>query len=83
MARKPQQDRLDGIYRTIEENLGEKAGFLACFLGVNRCNDQPWRLLKMIEFIFLLFLAFIFRKMRIPKRRFRKYAILSIFTNRR
>ncbi len=36
MARKPQQDRLDGIYRTIEENPGEKAGFLARLLGLNR-----------------------------------------------
>ncbi len=36
MARKQQQDRLDGIYRTIEENPGEKAGFLASLLGLNR-----------------------------------------------
>jgi len=36
MARKPQQDRLQGIYRTIEENPGEKAGFLASLLGLNR-----------------------------------------------
>lgn len=36
MARKQQQDRLEGIYRTIEENPGEKAGFLARLLGLNR-----------------------------------------------
>jgi DNA-binding IclR family transcriptional regulator len=36
MARKPQQQRLDGIYRIIEENPGEKAGFLANLLGLNR-----------------------------------------------
>ncbi len=36
MARKPQQDRLEGIYRTIEDNPGEKAGFLASLLGLNR-----------------------------------------------
>lgn len=36
MARKPQQERLEGIYRTIEENPGEKAGFLANLLGLNR-----------------------------------------------
>ena len=36
MARKQQQDRLTGIYRTIEDNPGEKAGFLARLLGLNR-----------------------------------------------
>ncbi|MHB8779029.1 MAG: MarR family transcriptional regulator [Anaerolineales bacterium] len=36
MARKSQQDRLDGIYRTIEQNPGEKAGFLARLLRLNR-----------------------------------------------
>jgi DNA-binding IclR family transcriptional regulator len=36
MARKPQQQRLDGIYRKIEDNPGEKAGFLANLLGLNR-----------------------------------------------
>ena len=36
MARKPQQDRLDGIYRTIKENPGKKAGFFARVLGLNR-----------------------------------------------
>lgn len=36
MARKPQQDRLDGIYRTIEKNPGKKAGFLARLLRLNR-----------------------------------------------
>ena len=36
MARKQQQDRLDGIYRTIEDNPGEKSGFLANLLGLNR-----------------------------------------------
>lgn len=36
MARKQQQDRLDGIYHTIKENTGEKAGFLARLLGLIR-----------------------------------------------
>lgn len=36
MARKPRQERLEGIYRTIEEHPGEKAGFLARLLGLNR-----------------------------------------------
>jgi Mn-dependent DtxR family transcriptional regulator len=36
MARKQQQNRLEGIYRTIEKNPGEKAGFLASLLGLNR-----------------------------------------------
>jgi DNA-binding IclR family transcriptional regulator len=36
MARKQQQDRLDGIYRTIKEYPGKKAGFLARLLGLNR-----------------------------------------------
>jgi len=47
MARKPQQDRLDGIYRTIEENPGEKAGFLARLLGLHR--SEVTRALPVLE----------------------------------
>ena len=47
MARKPQQDRLDGIYRTIEENPGEKAGFLARLLGLHR--SEVMRALPVLE----------------------------------
>ena len=36
MAKKKQQDRLDGIYRKIEEHPGKKAGFIARLLGLNR-----------------------------------------------
>jgi hypothetical protein len=39
-ARKQQQDRLDGIYRTIEENPGEKAGFLARLLGLKLSSNK-------------------------------------------
>ena len=36
MARHPKNDRLEGIYRKIEEYPGERAGFLARLLGLNR-----------------------------------------------
>lgn len=36
MARQPNPERLEGIYRKIEEHPGERPGFLARLLGVNR-----------------------------------------------
>jgi DNA-binding IclR family transcriptional regulator len=36
MARKPNRERLEGIYRKIEAHPGERPGFLARLLGVNR-----------------------------------------------
>ncbi|GAB4505465.1 MAG: hypothetical protein Fur0043_24600 [Anaerolineales bacterium] len=36
MARQPNSERLEGIYRKIEEHPGERPGFLARLLGVNR-----------------------------------------------
>jgi len=36
MARKPKPERLEGIYRKIEEYPGERSGFLARHLGLNR-----------------------------------------------
>ncbi len=36
MARQPNQERLEGIYRKIEAYPGERPGFIARLLGVNR-----------------------------------------------
>lgn len=36
MARKPQEERLERIYETVEEYPGKKAGFLARMLGLER-----------------------------------------------
>ncbi len=36
MARQPNPERLEGIYRKIEEYPGEHPGFIARLLGVNR-----------------------------------------------
>lgn len=36
MARQPNSERLEKIYRKIEEYPGERPGFLARLLGVNR-----------------------------------------------
>jgi DNA-binding IclR family transcriptional regulator len=36
MARQPNQERLEEIYRKIEAYPGERPGFLACLLGLNR-----------------------------------------------
>ena len=36
MARQQKPERLDGIYRKIEEYPGERPGFLARLLGLNR-----------------------------------------------
>ncbi len=36
MARQPQDERLKSIYNRIEEHPGEKPGFIARLLGLNR-----------------------------------------------
>jgi Mn-dependent DtxR family transcriptional regulator len=36
MARKLQDDRLESIYNQVHENPGEKPGFIARLLGLNR-----------------------------------------------
>ncbi len=36
MARQPQDEKLERIYDTVEEYPGEKPGFIARLLGLNR-----------------------------------------------
>lgn len=36
MARKPQDERLQSIYSKVEQNPGEKPGFIARLLGLER-----------------------------------------------
>ncbi len=36
MARKPQDERLQSIYNKVEQNPGEKPGFIARLLGLQR-----------------------------------------------
>jgi DNA-binding IclR family transcriptional regulator len=36
MARKPQDERLESIYNQVQENPGERPGFIARLLGLNR-----------------------------------------------
>lgn len=36
MARKPQEERLERIYQSVEEHPGAKPGFLARLLGLER-----------------------------------------------
>ena len=36
MARKPKEDRLEAIYRAVEQNPGRRPGFIARLLGLNR-----------------------------------------------
>lgn len=36
MARKPQEERLEKIYQSVEEHPGSKPGFLARLLGLER-----------------------------------------------
>ena len=38
MARKPQDERLESIYNKVQENPGEKSGFIARLLGLNRSD---------------------------------------------
>jgi DNA-binding IclR family transcriptional regulator len=38
MARKPNQERLQEIYQAIEENPGQRSGFIAWLLGLNRSD---------------------------------------------
>ena len=36
MGRKPNQERIETIYDTIEQNPGQRAGWIARLLGLNR-----------------------------------------------
>lgn len=36
MARKPNSDRIETVYRTVERYPGEQPGFIARLLGLNR-----------------------------------------------
>lgn len=36
MARKTEEEKLEAIYNQVEENPGEKAGFIARLLGLHR-----------------------------------------------
>lgn len=38
MARRPQDERLESIYNKVEEYPGEKPGFIARLLGLNRSD---------------------------------------------
>ncbi len=47
MARKPQEERLENIYNKVQENPGEKPGFIARLLGLNR--SEVTRMLPALE----------------------------------
>jgi Mn-dependent DtxR family transcriptional regulator len=47
MARKPQDERLESIYNKVQENPGERLGFIARLLGLNR-SEVP-RMLPALE----------------------------------
>jgi Mn-dependent DtxR family transcriptional regulator len=47
MARKPQDKRLEKIYNKVQENPGEKPGFIARLLGLNR--SEVTRMLPALE----------------------------------
>ena len=47
MARKPQDERIESIYNKVEENPGEKPGFIARLLGLNR--SEVTRMLPALE----------------------------------
>ncbi len=38
MARQPQDEKLERIYNTVEEYPGERPGFIARLLGLNRSD---------------------------------------------
>lgn len=38
MARKSDDEKLESIYNTVEENPGKKAGFIARVLGIQRSD---------------------------------------------
>jgi Mn-dependent DtxR family transcriptional regulator len=47
MARKPQDERVESIYNKVQENPGEKPGFIAQLLGLNR--SEVTRMLPALE----------------------------------
>jgi len=47
MARQPQDEKLDRIYNKVEEHPGEKPGFIARLLGLNR--SEVTRMLPALE----------------------------------
>jgi Mn-dependent DtxR family transcriptional regulator len=47
MARKPQDERLESIYNKVQENPGERLGFIARLLGLNR--SEVTRMLPALE----------------------------------
>jgi len=47
MARQPQGERLESIYNKVEEYPGEKPGFIARLLGLNR--SEVTRMLPALE----------------------------------
>lgn len=47
MARKPQDERLESIYNKVQESPGEKPGFIARLLGLNR--SEVTRMLPALE----------------------------------
>jgi DNA-binding IclR family transcriptional regulator len=52
MGRRQKESRLEGIYRKIEEHPGERAGFFASLLGLNR--SEVTRALPSLEDLGLL-----------------------------
>ncbi|MCX6083122.1 MAG: hypothetical protein NTW32_26640 [Chloroflexi bacterium] len=47
MARQPQEERIKSIYNKVEEYPGEKPGFIARLLGINR--SEVSRMLPNLE----------------------------------
>ena len=47
MARQPQVERVENIYNKVEEHPGEKPGFIARLLGLNR--SEVTRMLPALE----------------------------------
>ena len=47
MARQPQVERVENIYNKVEEHTGEKPGFIARLLGLNR--SEVTRMLPALE----------------------------------
>jgi predicted protein tyrosine phosphatase len=47
MARQPQDERIENIYNKVEQHPGEKPGFIAHLLGLNR--SEVTRMLPALE----------------------------------
>jgi DNA-binding IclR family transcriptional regulator len=47
MARQPQDERMENIYNKVEQYPGEKPGFIALLLGLNR--SEVTRILPALE----------------------------------